>query len=114
MANRKHAATQEKLFNDQLAEMPLEYLICRDRAVGHKLEPATLDLDSGWQLGLVCERCGMEIEVYNDMRGNKRRRYWHPKGDFYFRGTGRLTPEQQADIVNEWRTEMNGILPKPS
>ena len=103
---------QRKRFHDQLSRMPLEYLICRDRSVGHKFEPARLDLDSGWQLGLLCERCSMEVEVFRDSLGNRRRRYWHPRGDYYFRGVGRLSPDQRAEIADTWREEMYGKLPR--
>jgi hypothetical protein len=66
----------------------------------------------GWQLGLVRQRCAMEVEVYRDSLGNRRRRYWHPKGDYYFRGVGRLTLEQRAGIADTWKEEVYGKLPK--
>jgi hypothetical protein len=97
-------------FRKQLAEMPVEYLRCHN--FGHKTEPATINPDGQiFVIGLVCQSCGMEIDRFRDSyTGRVQSRYWHPKGDYYFRGTDRITPEMKLEIEEAWRAEVS--LPK--
>jgi len=98
---------QLKNFQDQLATMPVEYLACH--TFGHKTDPATINPHGAvFVIGLVCSRCAMEIDRFRDSyTGRVRSRYWHPRGDYYFRGTGRITPEMQLDIEAAWRDSVN-------
>lgn len=100
MANT--AAKMLVAFRKQLAQMPLEYLRCHN--FGHKTEPATINPDGQiFVIGLVCVSCGMEIDRWRDpYTGKVQSRYWHPKGDYYFRGTGSITPEMKLEIEQVW------------
>jgi hypothetical protein len=100
----KQEAKRQGLFSKQLALMPVEYLRCHN--FGHKTEPATINPDGRFfVIGLVCGSCDMEIERWRDPdTGIARSRYWHPRGDYYFRGTGNITPAMKLEIEEAWRT----------
>jgi hypothetical protein len=106
-----------KSFDEQLAEMPLEYLICMD--IGHAWNPATLEVAYGdFQVGLTCagngktrQGCGMERDRWRGPDGRLRNRYWHPNGDFGFKHIGRRTPEQRDAIRAAWQGLMEPGLP---
>jgi hypothetical protein len=102
----KTEAKQLSLFRKQLADMPVEYLRCHN--FGHKTEPATINPDGQiFVMGMVCVSCGMEIDRWRDpYTGIARSRYWHPKGDYYFGGTGPTTPERKLEIEEAWRAEV--------
>ena len=92
---------REKHFTEQLAEMPVEYLVCH--YLGHQGRPATLDTKDGLYVGLLCISCDMEIESYRDPYTYEvKRRYWHPRGDYNFRGTGPVTKEMKYRIGEAW------------
>lgn len=108
-----------KTFDQQLSEMPLEYLICMD--LGHTWDPATLEVEYGdFQLGLVCssdkphrQGCGMERDRWRGPDGRFRNRYWHPKGDYGFRKLGRLDTDQRQAIRDTWQSALEPKLPNP-
>jgi hypothetical protein len=100
-----------KSFEQQLSEMPVEYLICMD--LGHGWDPTTLEIAYGdFELGLLCMRCAMERDRWRGADGRLRNRYWHHKGDYGFRGCGRLTAEMREVIRETWQTVMEAKLPK--
>ena len=99
------AEVQYKRFREQLANMPVEYLACHN--FGHLAAPATVNPVAGvFVVGLVCSSCDMEIDRFRDSyTGRVISRYWHPRGDYYFTGTGRITPEMKLEIEQAWRDE---------
>jgi hypothetical protein len=99
----KAEAQRRSRFEKQLSLMPVEYLRCHN--FGHKVEPATINPDGQFfVIGLVCGSCDMEIERWRDpVTGIARSRYWHPRGDYYFRGTGPITPVMKLEIEEQWR-----------
>jgi hypothetical protein len=103
-------ARQMVAFRKQLAEMPTEYLFCHN--FGHQVTPSTINPDGQiFVIGLLCGSCGMEIDRFRDSyTGKVSSRYWHPKGDYYFRGTGPITPQMKLEIEEAWRNSVD--LPK--
>jgi hypothetical protein len=115
----KKVVRRVKPFEQQLDEMPLEYLMCMD--IGHAWNPASMEVAYGdFQVGLLCAGdgdtrlgCGMERDRWRGPDGKLRNRYWHPKGDFGFKGCGPRTPEQRQAIREAWQSEMEPKLPNP-
>jgi hypothetical protein len=103
---RNYSAAMAK-FRKQLSEMPVEYLRCHH--MGHKTEPMTINpVRRYFVIGAVCVSCDMEIDRYRDpVSGIVTSRYWHPRGDYYFKGTGRITPEMKLEIEEAWRGAIN-------
>lgn len=101
---------QYKAFLEQLGRMPVEYLFCHN--FGHQVTPSTINPDGKiFVIGLLCTSCGMEIDRFRDsVTGKVKSRYWHEKGDYYFRGTGAITPEMKLQIEEAWRGAVD--LPK--
>lgn len=105
MTGRKRRRNESKavaLFREQLSRMPVEYVRCHN--FGHKTEPTTINPDGQiFVIGLVCSSCDMEIDRWRDpVSGRVTSRYWHPRGDYYFRGTGQITPEMKLEIEQVW------------
>lgn len=115
----RKAKPAPKPFEVQLDEMPLEYLMCMD--LGHAWNPASMEVAYGdFQAGLLCAGdgrhrlgCGMERDRWRGPDDKLRNRYWHPKGDFGFKGLGPRTPEQRAAIRETWQSAMEPKLPNP-
>jgi hypothetical protein len=108
MARRTELEKQEKRFREQLSEMPVEYLFCHN--FGHQVIPMTVNPDGDTFVnGLVCTSCAMEIDRWRDSyTGRASSRYWHPRGDYYFKGTGPITTERKLEIEAAWRDAWKG------
>lgn len=93
--------------------MPIEYLQCRD--LGHKWDPATLDLEFGkFQLGVSCSRCGKERDRFSNAQGERVSSYWHPTTapTYAFKGVGKIDKEMRERIRDTWQALVIGTLPK--